>query len=69
MHIDGGILKLAAFRAGLGMGELAELAGVNRGTLSSIAHGKRCRTSTGEKIAAALGVPLAELVVEGRKLP
>jgi transcriptional regulator with XRE-family HTH domain len=41
--------------------ELARLAGVHPDTVSHVVHGGHCSTDTLEKLAAALGVDLAEL--------
>jgi transcriptional regulator with XRE-family HTH domain len=40
--------------------ELARLAGINRSTVTHIVRGGGCHTDTLERIAAALGVPVAD---------
>ena len=42
--------------------KLAELAGVSRATITSIKSGKSCTEEVGQKIANALGIPLAKLI-------
>lgn len=42
--------------------KLAELAGVSRATVSYIKSGKSCTDEVGNKIAAALGVPVEKLI-------
>jgi transcriptional regulator with XRE-family HTH domain len=49
---------------GLTRTELARMAGVNRGTVQHILRGGHCHTETLDRLAAALGVPLAELFQE-----
>ena len=44
--------------------ELARLAGINRGTVQHILRGGHCHTETLERIATALGMPLADLFQE-----
>jgi len=44
--------------------ELSRLAGINRGTIQHILRGGHCHTETLERIAVALGVPLADLFQE-----
>lgn len=43
--------------------DLAELAGVSRGTVTAVKSGKSCSTQTASKLAAILG---SEIIVEGR---
>jgi transcriptional regulator with XRE-family HTH domain len=49
---------------GLTKTELARLAGVSRGTVQHIVRGGHCQTETLERLAAALGMPLADLFQE-----
>jgi transcriptional regulator with XRE-family HTH domain len=49
---------------GLTQTELARLAGINRGTVQHILRGGHCHTETLERIAMALGMPMAELFQE-----
>jgi transcriptional regulator with XRE-family HTH domain len=44
--------------------ELARLAGLNRGTVQHILRGGHCHTETLERLATALGVPVADLFQE-----
>jgi transcriptional regulator with XRE-family HTH domain len=44
--------------------ELARLAGINRGTVQQILRGGHCHTETLERIANALGLPLADFFQE-----
>ncbi len=41
---------------------LSELTGVSKATLSTVKNGKKCSEDTGNKIAAALGVDVSEIV-------
>jgi transcriptional regulator with XRE-family HTH domain len=49
---------------GLTQTELARLAGINRGTIQHLLRGGHCHTETLERIARALGMPLADLFQE-----
>ena len=62
MRIDRIKLVTEMARAGVGVNELADRAGVARVTVSAVKGGKSCREDTAEKMAAALGVPLGELL-------
>lgn len=42
-------------------GNLAETVGVSRVTIGNVVNGRACKEETAQKIAAALGVPLAEI--------
>ena len=44
---------------------LSELTGVSKATLSAVKNGKKCSEDTGNKIAAALGVDVSEIVEMG----
>lgn len=43
---------------------LVELSGVSRVTVTAVRSGKRCSRETAEKLAAGLGVPVAEIIEE-----
>jgi transcriptional regulator with XRE-family HTH domain len=47
---------------GMTQQELAQLAGINRGTVQHLLRGGHCSTETLERVARALGVDLAELL-------
>jgi transcriptional regulator with XRE-family HTH domain len=49
---------------GLTKTELARLAGVSRGTVQHVVEGGHCSTETLQRMADALGVPLADLFQE-----
>ena len=51
-------------RRDLNVKTLAERAGIRRDTVSDVRSGKTCKLETAEKIAAGLGVPLADLLTE-----
>lgn len=42
--------------------QLAEKSGVSRVTVSAVRGGKACSTSTADKIAQALGVPVESII-------
>ncbi len=42
--------------------DLAQAAGISRGSLSIVVNGKRCRPQTAIKIAEALGVDVTEIL-------
>ena len=42
--------------------DIARLTGLNRNTISSICSGKSCSENTAQKIAAALGVTVDDLI-------
>ncbi len=44
--------------------ELARLSGISRGTIQHILRGGHCHTETLERMAVALGIPLADLFQE-----
>lgn len=56
MRIDRVKLAAEMARADLNVNRLAELAGVSRGTVTSVKSGKACSARTAEKIAKGLGV-------------
>lgn len=64
MRIDR--IKLAAemARSEIKVYELAEKAGISRATIIAIKGGKSCQEETAVKLAAGLGVPLADLLPE-----
>ena len=55
MHIDRVKLITAMARAGLNVNQLAERAGLSRGTVTAVKTGKRCCTETQRKLVAVLG--------------
>lgn len=61
-------VKLAAEMAKLDVNgkELATTAGLSRATITGVKSGKSCSRETGEKIARALGVDVAELLEGAR---
>lgn len=44
---------------------LAELSGISRATISGIRCGRTCSDDTAQKLAEALGMPLADLIEKG----
>lgn len=46
--------------------ELAERAGVSRGTICSVRSGKSCSRETAERLAAALEISVNELLPDGK---
>ena len=44
--------------------QLVELSGVSRVTITAARSGKSCSRKTAEKLAAGLGVPVAEIIEE-----
>lgn len=62
MRIDRIKLITEMARADLGVHELADRAGLSRGTVTAIKTGKGCREETAAKLAAGLGVPLDDLL-------
>lgn len=55
MRIDRVKFAAALVRKDLKVYEVAELAGVSKGTVTSVKSGKSCSRRTGEKLAAVLG--------------
>ena len=66
MRIDRIKLKTELVKREMRQAELADVAGVSRGTLSGVANGKSCNEITARKIAKALEMPLDELKEEQR---
>lgn len=66
MRIDRIKLKMELARREMKQSELAEVAGVSKGTLSGVANGRSCNKNTAKKIAKALKMPLDELKEEQR---
>ena len=64
MRIDRYKLLVEMAKKDLTTFNLAELAGVSRGTVSSIRSGKACSIQTAGKIARALGVDVTEILKE-----
>lgn len=61
MRIDRVKFAAALARANLNSKQLAERSGVSRVTVSAVKNGKGCLENTAEKLAAGLGLPLAEI--------
>ncbi len=61
MGVWGEAIRALLAERGLTQVELARLAGINRSTVLHIIRGGHCTTDTLAKIAAALGVDVAEL--------
>lgn len=55
MRIDRAKFAAALARADLNGNQLAEKAGVSRGTVTAVRSGKSCSKETAEKLAAILG--------------
>lgn len=62
MRIDRVKLVSEITRQDLNQKKLAELSGVSRATINYIKGGKSCSDSIGNKLAAALGVPIESLL-------
>lgn len=65
MKIDSAKLAAELTRKRITQKELAEKAGITRGTVSNIKCGKSCSGLVGNAIANALGIPLEELLEKG----
>lgn len=64
MRIDRIKLITEMAKAEVGVGELAERAGLCRVTVATIKSGKSCTEKTAAKLAAGLGVPLDRILEE-----
>ena len=64
MRIDRIKLITEMARAEIKVGELAERAGLCRGTVTGIKSGRTCTRETAGKIAGALGLPMDALLKE-----
>lgn len=62
MRIDRIKLTVAMMKHDMTQTRLAELAGVSRVTVNGIKAGRSCSDAAGEKIAAALGVDVTEIL-------
>lgn len=62
MRIDRAKFAAAIAISDIRLGELAERAGVSRATVTAIKCGKSCTVDTAKKLAAGLGVAVADLV-------
>ena len=60
MRIDRAKFAAAMIRADLNGKQLAERAGVSRGTITAVRTGKSCSNETAEKLAAVLGHDIIE---------
>ena len=54
-------IRVMLFEKGIRQKELATMAGVSNATVSAITNGRSCSSESGRKIAAALGVSIAEI--------
>lgn len=64
MRINRITFNLELLKRDLTLTELSKASGVSRQVLSAIKSGKTCSDATGEKIASALNVNLADLLKE-----
>lgn len=64
MRIDRIKLATEMARSEIKLYELAEKSGLTRATITAIKGGKSCKEETAVKLAAGLGVPLADLLQE-----
>lgn len=62
MRVDRVKFAAAIAAADIRLGTLAERSGVSRATITAIRSGKSCSESTAGKLAAGLGVTVAEIV-------
>lgn len=62
MKIDRISFIMILAKSGMTGKQLAERSGISRGTVSAIKCGKSCSEETASKLAAALGVPVNELI-------
>ena len=64
MRIDRIKLVTEMARSEIKLYELAEKSGLTRATITAIKGGKSCKEETAIKLAAGLGIPLANLLQE-----
>lgn len=64
MRIDRVRLAAAMARADMNGNELTDKSGLSRGTVTAVRGGKSCSKETAEKLAAALGLSLTELIAK-----
>lgn len=64
MRIDRVKFAAALARADLNGNQLAEKAGVSRGTVTAVRTGKSCSKETADKLATGLGVSVSELIAD-----
>lgn len=62
MRIDRKKLKIALIEKDMSQKELSKRSGVARATISYIVNGKSCSDEVGQKIAAALGVDVTDII-------
>ncbi len=68
VRVDPARFSDAMARSGLTIAQLAQLAGVNRSTVSAIRRGAEAhKTETVDKLADALGVAACNIIKEGRR--
>ncbi len=51
-------------RKDINCNRLVELSGVSRVTVTAVRNGKSCSRETADKLAAGLGVPVADIIKE-----
>lgn len=64
MRIDRESLAVLLVRKGVTAKRVAELAGISYTSIYNVKKGMQCSDSMGEKIAAALGVPVEAIVAK-----
>ena len=64
MRIDRVAFVASMARKDINLKTLAQRTGLSRSTVTAVKTGKSCSEKTGRKIAAALGVDIAQLLVE-----
>ncbi len=62
MRIDRVKFVAELTRRDMTQAKLADLAGISRATVNYIKSGKSCTDEVGNKIAAALGIPVEKLI-------
>lgn len=62
MRIDRIKLATEMMKQDMSQRKLSELSGISRMTINSVRGGKSCSEETGNKIAAALNVPIEKLL-------
>lgn len=65
MRIDRVKLIAEMARRDLTTLSLAEISGLSRGTITGIRSGKSCSSSSADKLAKGLGVPVSEIIEKG----
>lgn len=65
MRIDRVKLIAEMARQDLSTLSLAEVSGLSRGTITGVRSGKSCSKGTADKLAAGLGVDVADIIEKG----